>query len=39
MFLMNVLLLSIIGAVAWLVHSALAENNSINTFLRGGFLQ
>jgi fluoride ion exporter CrcB/FEX len=39
MLLVNVLLLIVIGAFAWLAHFVLAENNSLNAILRGGFLQ
>lgn len=38
MFLMNVLILAAIGGVAWLAHTAAAENESLNAILRGGFL-
>ena len=38
MLLLNVLILAVIGRVAWLAHSALAENNALNAILRGGIL-
>ena len=38
MLLMNILIFAIIGVAAWLAHSALSENNALNSFLRGGFL-
>ncbi|HSK72605.1 MAG TPA: hypothetical protein VK892_12960 [Pyrinomonadaceae bacterium] len=38
MFLMNMLIFAAIGAVAWLAHLAVAENESLNAILRGGFL-
>ena len=39
MLLINVLLLIIIGAFAWLAHFALTDNHSLNAILRGGFLR
>lgn len=39
MFLTNVLLLSVIGAFAWLAHFVLTENNSLNAIVRGGLMQ
>ena len=38
MLLMNVLILAIIGAVGWLIHTVITENNSLNAIARGGFL-
>lgn len=38
MFLMNVLIFAVIGAVAWLMYAAMTENASLNAILRGGFL-
>ena len=38
MLLMNVLILVIIGAVAWFSHTVMMENSSLNAILRAGFL-
>lgn len=38
MLLVNVLILVVIGAVAWFSHTVITENSSLNAFLRGGFL-
>ena len=38
MFLTNLLILVIIGAVGWMMHLTISENNSFNAVLRGGFL-
>lgn len=39
MLLMNVLLLSVISAAAWLMRSVLIESVMLNAILRGEFLQ
>lgn len=38
LLLMNVLILAVIAGASWAVYFALAENNSLSVFLRGGFL-
>ena len=37
-FLMNVLVLAIIGAFGWAAYTLLAENNTLNMITRGSFL-
>jgi hypothetical protein len=37
--LINVLILAVITAFAWLAHFVLTDSNSLNAILRGGFLQ
>ena len=39
MFLLNLLILMVLGSVAWLMYSAISANNQFSVFLRGGFIQ
>lgn len=39
MFLLNLLILVVLGGVAWLMYTTASANNQLSVFLRGGFIQ